>query len=90
LPDYNFDTGAIAEPGKYRLNDVTHAKLLDALAKQNFSGASPAVRAELLDFYGRPGVAYATERKPKEWAKVQAELEQLKNAAPPPVPGAAQ
>ena len=90
LPDYNFDTGAIAEPGKYRLNDVTHAKLLDGLAKQNFSGASLAVRAELLDFYGRPGVEYATQRKRKDWTKVQAELEQLKNAAPPPVPGAAQ
>src|ERR1019366_1313188 len=47
LPNYNFDTGEASGPGKYRLNDETHAKLLDALAKQNFSGASPAVRAEL-------------------------------------------
>jgi hypothetical protein len=39
LPNDNFDTGEITGPGKYRLNDETHAKLLDALAKQNFSGA---------------------------------------------------
>jgi Zinc dependent phospholipase C len=82
LPNDNFDTGAVAEPGKYRLNDVTHAKLLDALAKQNFSGASPEVRAELLEFYGHPDAPYATKRKPKDWAKVQAQLEQLKKAVP--------
>jgi hypothetical protein len=85
LPNDNFDTGAITGPGKYQLNDVTHAKLLDALAKQNFSGASAEVRAELLEFFGHPDAPYATKRKPKDWAKVQAELEQLKNAVPPVV-----
>jgi Zinc dependent phospholipase C len=87
LPNENFDTGEISGPGKYRLNDETHAKLLDALAKQNFSGASPAVRAELVEFFGHPDAPYATKRKPKDWAKVQAELEQLKKAAPAGVTG---
>jgi len=82
------DTGAITGPGIYRLNDETHAKLLDALAKENFSGASLEVRAELLEFYGHPDAPYATKRKPKDWAKVQAELEQLKKAVPPVVPTA--
>src|SRR5271166_573315 len=89
LPNENFDTGAITGPGIYRLNDETHAKLLDALAKESFSGASLEVRAELLEFYGHPDAPYATKRKPKDWAKVQVELEQLKNAAPPVVPTAA-
>ncbi len=80
LPNENFDTGQIAGPGKYRLNDETHAKLLDTLAKQNFGGASPEVQAELLEFFGHPDAPYAIKRKPKEWAKVQAELEQLKKA----------
>ena len=87
LPNDNFDTGAAAAPGKYRLNDETHAKLLDALAKQNFSGASPAVRAELLDFFGHPDAPHATKRKPKEWAKVQVELEQLRKANSAVAPG---
>ncbi len=89
LPNDNFDTGDIAEPGKYRLNDTTHAKLLGELAKQNFSGASPDVRAELLQYYGHPDAPYATKRKPKDWAKLQAQLEQLKkaDAAPSPVAG---
>jgi hypothetical protein len=86
LPNNNFDTGGLAGPGKYRLNDETHAKLLDVLAKQNFSGASPAVRAELLEFFAHPDAPYATKRKPKEWAKVQAELEQLRKAASPVAP----
>ena len=80
LPNDNFDTGAITGPGIYRLNDETHSKLLDALAKQNFSRASLEVRAELLEFYGHPDAPYATKRKSKDWAKVQAELEQLKKA----------
>jgi hypothetical protein len=77
LPNDNFDTGAAAAPGKYWLNDETQAKLLDVLAKQNFRGASPALRAELLKFFGHADVPYATKRKPKAWAKVQAELAEL-------------
>ena len=82
LPNDNFDTGEITGPGKYRLNDETHAEWLHALAKQNFSGASPAVRAELIEFFGHPDAPYATKRRPKDWAKVQAELEQLKSTNP--------
>ncbi len=47
LPNDNFDTGAVTGPGIYRLNDEAHAKLLDTLAKQNFTGASPELRAEI-------------------------------------------
>jgi hypothetical protein len=85
LPNDNFDTGEITGPGKYRLNDETHAELLHALAKQNFRGASPEVRTELLEFFGHTDAPYAMKRKPKDWAKVQSELEPLKNAVPPVV-----
>ena len=80
LPNDNFDTGEITGPGQYRLNDETHAKLLDALAQQNFGGASPELRAELLTFYGSPDAPYATKRNRKAWAKVQIQVEQLKKA----------
>ena len=79
LPDDNFDTGEITGPGKYKLTDETHAKLLDALAKTGFQTASPSLRAELLQFFGQPDAPYATKRKPKDWARVQAEIKQLKN-----------
>jgi hypothetical protein len=80
LPNDNFDTGDITGPGQYFLNDQTQAKLLDQLAKQNFAGASPELRAELLQFFTQPGAPNAVRRNHKEWAKVQAEVEQLKSA----------
>jgi hypothetical protein len=83
LSNNKFDTGEITGPGKYQLTDETQAKLLDELAKQKFNGASPEMRAELLEFFGHPDAPYAMKRKAKDWAKVQAELEELKNAAPP-------
>ncbi len=83
LPNDNFDTGGVTGPGKYELNDDTQAKWLDALAKQKFNDVSPQARAELLEFFGHPDAPYTIKRKPKDWAKVQAELEQLKNAVPP-------
>jgi hypothetical protein len=89
LPNDNFDTGDVTGPGKYRLNDEAYAKLLDALATQNFSGASPELRAEFLEFYGHTNAPYTTKRKPKAWAKVQGQLEQLKKVAQTVVTGEA-
>ncbi|HUK29539.1 MAG TPA: zinc dependent phospholipase C family protein [Candidatus Acidoferrum sp.] len=85
LPNDNFDTGDATGPGQYWMNDNAHAELLDALANQNFTGVSPDLRAEILEFYGHPDADYATKSDPKAWAKVQAQLEQLKNSAPPKV-----
>jgi len=78
----NFDTGSVTGPGQYWLNDVTQAQLLDALAKQNFSGASPELRAELLEFFADPNAPYAIKGKKKEWARVQAEIAQLRQETP--------
>jgi hypothetical protein len=83
LPNDNFDTGGVTAPGIYKLADETQAKLLDDLAKLKFNGASPEIRAELLEYFGHPEAPYAMKRKPKDWAKVQAELEELKSASPP-------
>ncbi len=87
LVNDNFDTGEITGPGKYKLNDQAHAELLNLLAKQNFATAPPDVRAELLEFYSQPDAPYSTKAKPKLWAQVQTQLQQLKNAPPsaPPV-----
>jgi len=82
LPNQNFDTGGSAGPGHYKMADETQAKLLDALAKQNFTGATPEVRAELLEFFGHPDAPYAQKAKPKEWTKIQQEVDELKKAAP--------
>ena len=44
------------------MNDEAHAKLLGMLAEQNFVGASPAVREELLHFFSEPDAPHATKR----------------------------
>jgi len=76
----NFDVGAISAPGEYRLSDTTHAKLLDRLAEQKFSGLTPEIRTELLDFFRAPSTSFVMNKDKKLWAKVPSELEQLKNA----------
>jgi len=85
LPDDNFDVGENTGPGKYRMNDEAHAKLLDKLADTNFAGIPPEMRAELLHFYSEPDAPYATKRNAKAWAKTQAELRQLSALPPAPV-----
>jgi hypothetical protein len=82
LPNDNFDVGEPTPPGKYRLNDETHAKLLDRLAAQNFADVTPDLRAELLDFFADPNAPFAIKRKPKEWSRVEADLQQLKSTPP--------
>jgi hypothetical protein len=82
LPNDNFDVGEVTPAGRYRMNDDTHAKLLDKLAAQNFAGASPEIRAELLAFYSDLNGPNATKRKPKLWSKVEIQLQQLKSSSP--------
>jgi hypothetical protein len=79
LPNDNFDLGEATGPGQYRLNDDAHAKLMDRLAEKKFAGISPEVREELIHFFSEPDLPYATKRDAKAWARVQAELEQLKS-----------
>src|SRR5437660_688403 len=80
LPNDNFDVGVSTGPGKYRLNDEAHAKLLDRLAEKNFVGAMAEVKAELSRFFAEPDAPYATKRNAKAWARVQTQLQQLKSA----------
>ena len=85
LPNDNFDLGEHTGPGKYRLNDEAHAELLDKLAQTRFAGIPTELKEELLHFYAEPDAPYATKRKPRDWAKLQAELHQLKSPETAPV-----
>ena len=82
LPNQNFDTGTNTSPGEYWLEDKAQARLLDELAKQGFKGAAPEIRAELIEYLSHPDAPYAMKKKAKRWAKVQAELDELKSAPP--------
>jgi hypothetical protein len=87
LPNNNFDLGENTGPGKYRMNDEAHAELLDKLAENKFAGATSEVKAELLHFFAEPDAPYATKKKPDAWAKVQIQLQQLKDAMVTSAPG---
>lgn len=82
LPNQNFDTGTNTAPGEYWLDDQAQAGLLDELAKQDFSGATPEIRSELVEYLGQSDAPYAMKKKKKSWARVQSELDALKKFAP--------
>jgi zinc dependent phospholipase C len=85
LENDNFDVGVTTGPGKYRMNDEVHAKLLDELADANFANIPSETKSELLRFYGDPDAPYVTKRKAKDWAKLQAQLVRLQAAPVAPL-----
>lgn len=86
LPNSNFDTGQPTKPGVYFMADNTYAKLLDTLAKQQFANVSPELRENILAYYADANAPIATKKKAKDWARVTAELAQLRSAPAGPRP----
>ncbi|MGB9068294.1 MAG: zinc dependent phospholipase C family protein [Candidatus Acidiferrales bacterium] len=82
LPNDNFDTGTVTEPGQYPLADKTYGQLLDRLAANHFKDASPEIRQAVLDYYGSAeSKDMATRKNKKEWVKEMAEVDELKALA---------
>src|SRR5499425_2163825 len=79
LTNDNFDLGTTSAPGQYAMSDAAHARLLDKLADQNFAGLSPEIRAELLGFFSGTDTPFKLKKDKKAWAKLQTELEALRN-----------
>jgi Zinc dependent phospholipase C len=79
LTNDNFDLGTTSAPGEYGLNDEAHAKLLDKLADQDFAGLTPEIRAEILGYFGGKDTPFKMKKDKKAWAKLQTELEALRN-----------
>jgi len=78
----NLDTGSTTGPGEYRLADKTYSQLLDRLAQTHFAQVTPELRADLLDFYKDPNAPNTMKKKRKEWAKISAELIELRAFSP--------
>jgi len=89
LPNDNFDVGARSSAGQYRLSDDTYAELLHRLAKQDFSGMTPELRAEIEHFYAGAASPTASGHNSRRWSRVRRELDRLRSASPPSsaVPG---
>ncbi len=79
---------ARSRPGEYSLADKAYADLLDRLKQTQFKNMSPELRADILAYYADTSIPFATKKKPKEWAQVQSDLNDLKSApaSAPPTP----
>lgn len=80
LKDVNFDTGEPTKAGKYKLTDETYAFLVAKLAERHFDLVTPALRDNVLAFYGNLQAPIDTKRHKKDWAKLQRGLQALKQA----------
>lgn len=87
VPDLDLDTGYATRPGTYRLTDQTYAKLLDHVTSKT---AMPPIglRQNILAFYSNPSAPIATKKHPRQWAKVQQELEVLRQMPATRIPDA--
>lgn len=85
LPNDNFDVGVETARGIYRMNDNAQAELLDKLAKNNFVGTPPEMRAELLRFFSSPEIPSSDKLSAKARAKLRDDIQKLESSAVSPV-----
>ena len=74
MSNINFDTGEKTEPAKYALADKSYAEWLLKLQLKNFETTSPAIKQNILNFYGDNKAASPNKQNLKQ------ALEQLKTA----------
>ena len=98
LDDRDFDTGEGTKEGEYRLADTAHIQLLQKLVAKPGVAISPALRANLLDYFNSPDEPKTLQAKfegwkPEDWQTVQSNLTLLRNATlmppdltPTPIP----
>jgi Zinc dependent phospholipase C len=79
--DVNLDVGKPTAAGMYRMADLTYAKLVDELAKDNFAAMPRELRADILNFYKSESTAAFPRSDQKRLAKLQHQLEMLRATA---------
>jgi len=79
LPNENIDVGQLTPAGKYAGTDQAYDKLLGKLADHKFTGISPELRANVLDYYKdrKPPISPPTKKARAEWAKLREQVVQL-------------
>jgi hypothetical protein len=78
LVNLNFDTGKETQPAQYKLADDVYAKLLDQLSQERFSTLTPAIRANVMEYYSNLDLPLETKRHKGEWKKALEQLDALK------------
>lgn len=80
LPDINFDTGEPAAAGKYKLTDDSYDYLVGKLDDRHFDMLTPALRDNILSYYGNLQAPIDTKRHTEELAKLEQHLQDLRQA----------
>jgi hypothetical protein len=80
LPNDNFDVGEVTARGKYKLNDLTCAQLLDRLSKQRLADVDKELKAQLLDFYAAQSSDSSGKKLSKDEKRIQLLIEGLKQS----------
>ena len=80
LQNRDFDTGEPTHAGEYKLADEAYAKLLAESSKKQFSNMTPALRQDILAFYGNLNAPIATKKDREKWQKTLSQLNSLKAA----------
>ncbi|GAA4370821.1 hypothetical protein GCM10023185_45660 [Hymenobacter saemangeumensis] len=80
LPNTDFDTGHPTKSGEYALADETYGEWLRKLAGKKFAGITPALRQNILEFYGSAPKAPVSEseKEDKKLLETKNALEQLR------------
>jgi hypothetical protein len=86
LPNCDLDSGQVTRAAEYSLADDTYAKLLGQLSSHKFSGTTPDLRADILQFYSDLSVPIETKKDQVRWQGVLTALDQLKSVATVPTP----
>lgn len=86
LPNRDLDSGGLTKAAEYSLTDESYAKLLTRLSEHHFAQTSPALRANILDFYSDLSLPIETKKDQGHWRGVLVSLEQLRLVTPDHVP----
>jgi hypothetical protein len=78
LANRDLDTGTLVRPGGYKLTDETYAELLEKIVAQPGLRVPPGLRGNILAYYSDPNAPISTKKNGKEWARIQAELDMLR------------
>jgi len=89
VPNLNLDTGSTIQPWTYFMQDEAYARLLSNLDRAQFKQISPALRSDILTYFGELVLPThinrdKIEKTRVEWKKVRQELEELKSVPSDP------
>jgi alpha/beta superfamily hydrolase len=84
LPNRDLDSGNLTKAAEYSLTDETYAKLVTQLSARQYDQTSPALRANILDFYSDLSLPIETKKDQGHWRGVLMSLDQLRLITPAP------